>query len=259
MEAKELMIKTAEEMRTKGELPQDFITNDLPYDLLSKLLATIYMDMNIVLPSEVRSDVRQTLLLMAVLFTVDSELRETDDPDIYRMYLKEHDREVFALDELKEIENYLVSKLSLFLKIYYEEKQNDTLENFYGFIQDKMDKWNKNGIPAQDWVFKLSRIKPLPEIESETGFDEPTIRLILKDYEFRMNRKKLSNLKRFEKKVLNLISKLPAEKHYLKEPIRFLLDEIANGGLYIQKLENLFPSEQTTHFNIYKLSNPQKN
>jgi hypothetical protein len=241
METKELLLKSANEMFLQGELPQDFIAKHLPIDLLKRLIAAIYLDLNNVLPAELEDDVRQTLLLMAVLFTAESELSETDEPNVYRMYLKEPEREVYALDEVSEIENYLLSKLSMFLKIYYQEKENDALKNFTDFLEKKVRVWNSIGIVPQERVYKLSRTKALPEIVSKTGFDEETIRKILQDYEARMDRKKLLNVKSFENKIQELISKIPADRQYLQEPIRFLLDEIANGGINIREPEDLFP------------------
>jgi hypothetical protein len=90
METKELLLKSANEMFLQGELPQDFIAKQLPIDLLKRLIVAIYLDLNIVLPVEMEDDVRQTLILIAVLFTAESELSETDEPNVYRMYLKVH-------------------------------------------------------------------------------------------------------------------------------------------------------------------------
>jgi hypothetical protein len=192
------------------------------------------------LPAEMEDDIRQTLLLMAVLFTAESELGETDVPHVYRMYLKEPEQEVYALDEVTEMENYLLAKLSMFLKIYYEEKENNALENFTDFLETKVRGWNNVGVVPQERVYRLSRTKTIPEIVLETGYDEETIRKILDDYEARMDRKKLLNVKRFERKVLKLISELPADGQHLRVPIRFLLDEIANGGINIREPEDLF-------------------
>lgn len=255
METKELLLKSANEMFLQGELPQDFIAKHLPIDLLKNLLAAIYLDLNIVLPAEMEDDVRQTLLLMAVLFTAELELSETDEPNVYRMYLKEPEHEVYALDEVSEIENFLLAKLSMFLKIYYEEKENDTLEDFNDFLERKVRVWNNTGIVPQERVYRLSRINPLPKIVSETGFDEETIRKILQDYEARMDRKKLLNVKRFENKVLELISKIPADRQHQQKPIRFLLDEIANGGVNIRKPEDL--SQKASP--IYKINSLSHN
>lgn len=241
METKELLLKSANEMFLQGELPQDFIAKHLPIDLLKRLIAAIYLDLNIVLPGEMEDDGRQTLLLMAVLFTAESELIETEVPNVYRMYLKEPEHEVYALDEVTEIENYLLSKLSMFLKIYYEEKENDALEDFTDFLERKVRVWNNIGIVPQERVYSLSRTNPLPQIVSETGFDEETIRKILEDYEARMDRKKLFNVKRFENKVLKLLSNLPTDRQLVIEHARFLLDEIANGGVNITEPEDLFP------------------
>ncbi len=241
METKELLLKSANEMFLQGELPQDFIAKHLPIDLLKRLIAATYLDLNIVLPAEMEDDVRQTLLLMAVLFTAESELSETDEPNVYRMYLKEPEREVYALDEVIGIEDYILSKLSMFLKIYYEEKENAALENFTDFLERKVRVWNNIGIVPQERVYRLSRTSPLPEIVLETGLDEETIRKILEDYETRMDRKKLLNVKRFEHKVLKLISKLPNDRQYGIEHARFLLDEIANGGVNIREPEDLLP------------------
>lgn len=241
METKLLLQKSANELFLQGELPQNFIEKDLPIDLLEKLLAVIFLDLNIVLPAEMEDGTRQMLLLMVVLFTAESELGETDVPNVYKMYLKESEKVVYALDEVTEIENYILSKLSMFLKIYYDEKGKDALENSTGFLDRKVTVWNNVGIVPQERVYKLSRSNPLPGIVSETGIDEKTIRKILEDYEARMDRKKLTNVKRFENKVMNLISKLPAERQHVKETISFLLDEIANGGNNIQEPEDLFP------------------
>lgn len=241
MEIKELLLKSANEMILQGEFPQDFIAKHLPIDLLKRLLAAIYLDLNILLPAEMEDDVRQTLLLMAVLFTAESELSETNEPNVYRMYLKEPEIEAYALDEVIEVENYLLSKLSMFLKIYYEEKENNALENITDFLDRKVRVWNNIGIVPQERVYSLSRTNPIPEIVSETGFDEETIRKILDDYEVRMDRKKLKNVKRFEQKVLNLISKLPDDRQHVIEHTRFLLGEIANGGANVKEPEDLLP------------------
>lgn len=241
METKELLLKSAHEMVLQGELPQEFIENDLPIEILQKLLTTIYLDLNIILPEKMEDNLRQIFLLVTILFTKDCELRETDFPNVYRIYLKEPDDEAYALDEVKDVEGYILTKLSLFLKISYEE--NKALEEFQSFLERKVKAWNNYGITPQERVFKSSRNKPLPEIQYETGFSEKTIRKILKHYEKRMDRKKLSNLKRFELKVLDQISKLSSDKQYIIDYYRFLLDEIANGGINVKEPEDLFPKQ----------------
>jgi len=238
MEIKELLIKSAHEMFLQGELPQEFIAKDLPIEFLNKLRRKIYLDINIILPEEMEDDKRQILLLVAVLFTKENELLETDVPNVYYMFLTEPDDKVYALDDIKKVKEYILTKLSLFLKIYYEK--NNELEEFKNFLEGKVKVWNSYGIPPQERVFKLSRIKPLPEIKRETGFSEKTIRTILKHYEKRMDRKKLKNVKSFEQKVLDQILKLPTDKQYIKDFYKFLLDQIANGGINIEEPEELF-------------------
>lgn len=243
METKELLLKLANEMFLQGELPQEFIENDLPIEFLHELRTKIYLDLNIMLPGKMESDMRKLLLLMVVLNAADAELHETDAPNVYRLYVKETNGKIYVLDELTEIENYLLQKLSLFLKSYYEAKENKVFKFFKAEAEFKLREWNNNGIPPQERVFKLSRTKSIPEIMSETGFDEKDIRDALEDYEIRMNRKKLKNVKRFEKKILNQISKLPEEKQYIIDYYRLLLDEIANGGINIEEPEDLFPKQ----------------
>lgn len=259
MEAEELLLKSANEMLLRGELPQEFIDKDLPIDLIKRLLATIFLDLDIMLPTSLDANIRQIFLLMAILITEGCKLEETDVPNKYRLYLIESEGKIHALDETTKFERYLLTKLSLFLKFSYEAKKENILESFNYSLEMKVKCWNDFEIPLEERVFKLSREKSLPEIASVTSFNETRIRKILKNYETRINRKKLSNLNRFEQKITDFISKLPTDRQHIYNSIRFLLNEIANGGLNIREPEDLITKLGLKNNPIYAVSDQQKN
>lgn len=243
MEAKKLLTKSANELFLQGELTQEFIEKNLPFDLFQKLLTTVYSELNIVLPDNISGNICQILLLVSVLFNTEFELVETDVPNVYRLILKEPEQDVYALDEVTDVEKHLMVKLSLFLKIYHDALENQGLEQFEDFLQSKIHSWNANKMVAQERVYSISRKMALPEIEKETGFPEETIRKILDDYQARIDFKKLTNVKRFEQKLLSMTVNANGMSRGIGECVQFILDEIANGGTNIQQLEDLFPKQ----------------
>lgn len=253
MEARNILLRCANEMFLRGEIPEDFIAKYLPDKFLAELLEVIYLDIDILLPEKLEDVVRRMVILMAILFNVESELSETEIPNVYRLYLKDRNGEIFALDELSRMDEFLNEYLVSFLKIYYEELEKGHSEKFENFFIKKVDAWNKIGYVRQERIFKLSRTKTLPAIECETGIEEKFIPEILNDYQVRMDAKRLENAKRFKKKLLDLISNLKPCQQYFRDSIMFLLGEIENGGMNIKSLEDLFPKEQQI-WSLFSLS-----
>jgi len=240
MDTEKLFNEIAHKLFYEGELSGSFIEKGLPETIIQfkHYISELYLDFDLLRPKTINKRT-QRIFIGSALVIFDFKIKESDLANRYDLYLKVSPTDWSALRHLSPIEPYLKKNIAFIIRNSNKLFEDGVLD----FIQEKYTitivKWNLNKFVTQERIFKMSR-KLMSQLESETGNFEESIIVHLHNYYKRVNKAKLINLKRFERKISHIMPILENDQVSWNKFLIFLLKEISNGGTNIHSAKDIY-------------------
>ncbi len=202
----------------------------------------LFLRFNILLPKLPEESDKKLLIGLTVLVSI-YELVQGRTAGTYRILVDE----IGFLDEIEDVNNYLVNTLAKLINFYYQANEKNELNKLEADISKKIERWNWHPwVKQEEVMFFLGYA--LLNSTNKTLIDIRDIPQVLSDYQDRIDRKRLDNLDRFLKKSEKILN----SSTVIREQAIFfikILHEIENGGENLKSGIDILPQYNGTKLN----------
>jgi len=214
---------------------------DLPAHPWEGYVNKVCIPLAITFPPIIKPETKKLLVAFTVLVN-QYELVQGREVGIYS---------IMVSDEcISSIENPEIHVIELFAELisrYYQAHLSKSMDAFKEHLDEAVLKWNYHPFVIEEKMHSVLK-EGIESILDTYSLPKDTIPRALQNYQQRIDDKILENLKEFEGKVNFFISENTANKHQTAF-IRFILEEINNGGKNLNSLEDVLPHYTNIQFN----------